>query len=316
MVRVLFMGTPAFAVPALRAVAASHEIAAVVTRPDRRRGRGQQRAFSVVKKWAVEAGLPIEQPTTLRDSEVQARLAGYGADAIVVVAYGLILPEEILETPPLGCVNVHASLLPRHRGAAPIAWAILEGDARTGVTTMLMDEGLDTGPMLLRRALDLAPRDTTPEVTEKLAAIGAELLVETLGALEAGNLIPEAQPQQGVTLAPSFKKEDGALDWNRPATAIDARVRALQPWPGSFTFRGDERLALWRVEPLPDGGSHTAAPGTVLVVGEAAVRVACAPGEAVDVVEMQRSGGRRQATADFLRGRLVALGERWGPNPA
>ncbi len=310
------MGTPAFAVPTLRAVAASHDIAAVVTRPDKRRGRGRLRFFPAVKGWAVEAGLPIEQPTTLRDTGVQARLAGYGADAIVVVAYGLILPEEILQTPPLGCVNVHPSLLPRHRGAAPIAWAILEGDAQTGVTTMLMDEGLDTGPMLLRRALDLAPRDTTPEVTEKLAAIGAELLVETLGVLEAGNLVPEAQPQDGVTLAPSFKKDDGALDWGRSATAIDARVRALQPWPGSFTFRRDERLTLWRVKPLPAGGSHTAPPGAVLAVGKAAVRVACAPGEAVEVFEMQRSGGRRQATADFLRGRPVVVGEQWGPSPA
>jgi methionyl-tRNA formyltransferase len=270
----------------------------------------------VVKEWAVEAGLPIEQPTTLRDTEVQARLAGYGADVIVVVAYGLILPAEILQTPPLGCVNVHASLLPRHRGAAPIAWAILQGDAQTGVTTMLMDEGLDTGPTLLRRALDLAPRDTTPEVTEKLAALGAELLIETLGGLEAGNLVPASQPQDGVTLAPSFKKDDGALDWGRSATAIDARVRALQPWPGSFTFRWDERLTLWRVEPIPKGGSHTAPPGAVLAVGKAAVRVACAPGEAVEVFEMQRSGGRRQATADFLRGRPVAIGEQWGPRPA
>ena len=171
--RVLFMGTPVFALPTLSAVASLHEIAAVVTRPDKRRGRGQQAAYSAVKEWADRAGLPIEQPTTLRDPKVQARLAGYGVDVVVVAAYGLILPKEILEMPPLGCVNVHASLLPRHRGAAPIAWSILKGDIQTGITTMLMDEGLDTGPMLLRRTLNLKPRDTTPEVTEKLASIGA-----------------------------------------------------------------------------------------------------------------------------------------------
>ena len=179
--RILFMGTPVFALPTLSAVASSHEIAAVVTRPDKRRGRGQQAACSAVKEWADTAGFPIEQPTTLHDPTVQTRLAGYGADLVVVVAYGLILPKEILEMPPLGCVNVHASLLPRHRGAAPIAWAILKEDIRTGITTMLMDEGLDTGPILLRRVLDLKPHDTTPLVTDKLASIGAEVLVETLG---------------------------------------------------------------------------------------------------------------------------------------
>jgi len=310
------MGTPAFAVPTLRAVAASHDVAAVVTRPDKGRGRGRRTSFSAVKEWAVEAGLPVEQPSTLRDAEVQGRLAAYGADLIVVVAYGLILPPEILETPPLGCVNVHASLLPRHRGAAPIAWAILESDAHTGITTMLMDEGLDTGPMLLRRPIDLGPHDATPAVAEKLAVVGAELLVETLEKLQAGGLFAEPQPEDGVTLAPSFKKEDGALDWRLPAAAIDARVRALQPWPGTFTFRGDERLALWRVEPLPEGGSHNDPAGTVLRVGETAVRVACAAGEAVEVVELQRSGGRRQATADFLRGRPIEVGERWGPDSA
>jgi methionyl-tRNA formyltransferase len=314
--RVLFMGTPVFALPTLSAVASLHEIAAVVTRPDKRRGRGQQAAYSAVKEWADRAGLPIEQPTTLRDPKVQARLAGYGVDVVVVAAYGLILPKEILEMPPLGCVNVHASLLPRHRGAAPIAWSILKGDIQTGITTMLMDEGLDTGPMLLRRTLNLKPRDTTPEVTEKLASIGAEVLVETLGVLDSGNVNVEPQPEEGVTLAPSFKKEDGALDWNQPASSIDARVRALQPWPGTFTFRGDERLLLWRVEASTEGGSQNAQPGTVLMVGETVIRVACSAGHAVDVLELQRSGGRRQSTAEFLRGRLVAVGERWSQESA
>lgn len=310
------MGTPAFAVPTLRAVASSHEIAGVVTRPDKRRGRGQQTIFSAVKEWGEEAGVPVEQPTTLNDVEVRTQLEGYSADVVVVVAYGLIVPKEILEIPSLGCVNVHASLLPRHRGAAPIAWAILNGDARTGVTTMLMDEGLDTGPVLLRRVLDLTPHDTTPTVTEKLAAIGAELLIETLEVLETGDIIPEPQPKEGVTLAPSFKKRDGVLDWNQLATTIDARVRALQPWPGTFTFRVDERLVLWRVEALTDGGSQNTPPGTVLTVGNEAIRVACTAGQAVDIVELQRSGGRRQTAAEFLHGKPVLVGEQWGPTPA
>ena len=314
--RILFMGTPVFALPTLSAVASSHEIAAVVTRPDKRRGRGQQAACSAVKEWADTAGSPIEQPTTLHDPTVQTRLAGYGADLVVVVAYGLILPKEILEMPPLGCVNVHASLLPRHRGAAPIAWAILKEDIRTGITTMLMDEGLDTGPILLRRVLDLKPHDTTPLVTEKLASIGAEVLVETLGVLGSGNITSEPQPEEGVTLAPSFKKEDGELDWNQPASTIDARVRALQPWPGTFTFRGDERLLLWRVEAFSERGSQNAPPGAVLMVGETVIRVACSAGHAVDVLELQRSGGRRQTAAEFLRGRPVAVGEQWGPESA
>ena len=310
------MGTPAFAVPTLSAVASSHDVVAVVTRPDKRRGRGQQKSFSAVKKWAVEADVAVQQPTTLRDADVQARLAGYGAEVIVVVAYGLILPPEILAMPPLGCINVHASLLPRHRGAAPIAWAILEGDAETGVTTMQMDEGLDTGPMLLRRAVDLAADDTTPVVAEKLAAIGASLLGETLAALESGDLSVAPQPSDGVTLAPGFTKQDGALDWDRPASVIDARVRALQPWPGTFTFRAAERLALWRVEPLPGAGTADAAPGTVLQVDDASILVSCAAGEAVRVTELQRAGGRRQGANEFLRGRPVEIGEQWGPESA
>lgn len=313
--RVLFMGTPAFAVPTLRALAEAHHVVAVVTRPDKGRGRGRRTAFSEVKEWALGAGIPVEQPRTLRDAEVQSHLASYGADVFVVAAYGLILPSEILDMPPRGCINVHASLLPRHRGAAPVAWAILCGDEQTGVTTMLMDEGLDTGPMLLRRDVALGPRDTTGEVTEKLAEIGAGLLVETLAGLESGSFVPQPQPQDGVTLAPSLKKADGAVDWREDAVAVDRRIRAMQPWPGSFTFRGDERLVVWEARPCDVASVDPVVsnePGAVIRVGAEGIRVACGR-HAVDIVSLQRAGGRRQTAAEFLRGRPMEVGERLGP---
>ncbi len=320
------MGTPAFAVPTLRRLAERHDVVAVVTRPDKGRGRGRRTAFSEVKEWAAEAGLAIEQPKTLRDADVQARLAAYGADVFVVAAFGLILPKEVLEMPPLGCVNVHASLLPRHRGAAPVAWAILAGDEQTGITTMLMDEGLDTGPMLLRRSLPLEARATAGEVTETLASIGADLLIETLATLESGELAPQPQPAEGATLAPSLKKADGAIDWSADATAVDRRVRALQPWPGSFTFRlhGGDRLVVWEVSPVghpsadppsddppSDHAPSDHSPGTVIQVGADSFRVACGQG-AVDVLSLQRAGSRRQSAAEFLRGNRVEVGERLG----
>jgi methionyl-tRNA formyltransferase len=304
------MGTPAFAVPTLAAVQGSFDVVAVATRPDKGRGRGRAKSYSEVKERALAAGLPVEQPATLRDAEVQERLAAYEPDVIVVAAYGLILPAEVLGMPPMGCVNVHASLLPRHRGAAPIAWAILRGDEKTGITTMLMDEGLDTGPMLLRRSIPLSGDDTTESLTPRLAAIGAELLVETLEGMRDGTITPRPQPEQGVTLAPSFKKQDGAVDWHAAAVAIDRQVRALQPWPGTFTFRDDERLLLWRVRAHEVEASEP--PGTVLAVSDDAIRVACGRGT-LDILELQRAGGRRQPAADYLRGRPLAAGERLAP---
>lgn len=304
------MGTPQFAVPSLAAVAEAFDVVGVVTRPDARSGRGRKEAVSEVKEWALDAGLPVVQPATLRDAQVQARLASYRPDVIAVAAYGLILPPAVLELPPLGCVNVHASLLPRHRGAAPVAWAILAGDDETGVTTMLMDEGLDTGDMLLERSLPLTADDTTATVTPRLAALGGALLVETLEGLQEGSIEPRPQDDAQATLAPSFRKEDGAVDWDSEAVAIARQVRALQPWPVAFTFRGKERLALWgaRAHAVSSG----ATPGTVIAAGDEGIRVVCGGG-ALDILELQRAGGRRQTAAEFLRGRPVAVGERLGP---
>lgn len=308
------MGTPAFAVPTLRAVASTFDLVAVVTRPDKGRGRGRKTTFSAVKEWALESRVTVEQPATLRDGEVQARLASYRPDVIVVVAYGLILPREVLDIPPMGCVNVHGSLLPRHRGAAPIAWAILQGDEETGVTTMLMDEGLDTGPTLLRRSLSLQADDTAEGVSGRLAEIGADLLVETLEGLRCESIVAQAQPGVGATSAPSFKKADGVVDWRAPAVALDRQVRALQPWPGTFTYWGGERLVLWSV--VPRVGDTGRPPGTVVEiveVGDGGILVACGEG-ALEVVSLQRSGGRRQSAAEFLRGRPIDVGERFAPH--
>jgi len=306
------MGTPAFAVPTLRALASEHEVVAVATQPDRRKGRGQRTAYSRVKEWALGAGAAVEQPQTLRSPESQQALAAHGADVFVVAAYGLILPAEVLRIPPQGCINVHASLLPRHRGAAPIARAILEGDTETGITTMLMDEGLDTGPMLLERAIPIGPRETAPELTERLAEVGAELILETLRELEAGRIQPRPQDNTRATLAPSFKKEAGSIDWRRAPVEIDRQVRALQPWPRAFTFWRGERLTLWQTEPLGLDDEAAAEPGTVVRADVDGIRVACGAGELLRIDELQRPGARRQPAVEFIHGRPLPRGERFG----
>ena len=309
------MGTPAFAVPALEALASTHEVAAVVTRPDRRRGRGRTTACSAVKGWALEAGVRVEQPATLRTAAARQSLAAHLPEVIVVVAYGLILPPEVLELPARGCINVHASLLPRHRGAAPVAWSILSGDSETGVTTMLMDEGLDTGPILLQSRLPIAAEDTGETLALRIAAAGAELLLETLEGLETGVVISRPQDDARATSAPSFTKQDGELDWSRPADELDRRVRGLQPWPGTFTFLEDERIGVWRVR-AHTGAATDAVPGRVQRVTDEALWVACGNGDLLEIVELQRAGGRRQSAAEFLRGRRVAEGSRFAVRDA
>jgi methionyl-tRNA formyltransferase len=323
--RILFMGTPDFSVPTLEAVDQRHEIVAVATQPDRPRGRGRRVGSSPVKQWAARHAIPVEQPVTLRDPQVQAQLASYSAEVIVVVAYGLILPKEVLAMPPRGCINVHASLLPRHRGAAPVAWAILSGDRISGVTTMLMDEGLDTGPILLQKEESLDPRDTTPQVAGRFARLGAELLVETLDLWGADALQPTPQDDSAATLAPSFKKQDGKIDWRSAASVIDRQVRALQPWPGAYTFVEGRRLAIWAADmetPSPSSevpgsaslsaGGVPPAPGTVVSSGPAGLAVSCAGGELLWIQEVQLAGRKRQPVGEFLRGRRVAVGARLG----
>ncbi len=315
--RLVFAGTPVFAQRALEAlVAAGHEVALVMTRPDKPAQRGHKLAASPVKAWALGRGLEVWQPRTLREPEAWARLREARAEAMVVAAYGLLLPPEVLAIPAHGCLNIHASLLPRWRGAAPIQRAIQAGDARTGITIMQMDAGLDTGPMRLVRPLAIGPRDTGATVHDALASLGAEAIVEALERLGRGTLPLEPQPAEGVTHATKLTKADSPIDWSRPVRAIVDQVRAFDPVPGStaeLEHVPGTTLKVWRAEPdaRPRDG---AAPGTVLAVADGAIVVAAGDG-AVALRELQRPGGRRMAAREFLAGFPVRAGDRLRPPP-
>jgi methionyl-tRNA formyltransferase len=296
------MGTPEFSVPALDAlVEAGHEIAAVYTQPPRPAGRGQKDRPSPVHLRAEALGLPVRHPKTLRTPEAQADFAALHADIAVVVAYGLILPKHVLDAPRHGCLNIHASLLPRWRGAAPIHRAVLAGDAETGVCIMRMEEGLDTGPVLLRAATPIGPTDTTGDLHDRLAALGATLIVDALARLEA--LVPEPQPEEGVTYAAKIDKAEAAIDWRKSATEVDRQIRGMSPFPGAWTTHEGRRLKLLRSR-LADGRG---APGEVLH----GLTIACGTG-ATDILEVQAEGRARQDAASFLRGAPIAPGTRLG----
>lgn len=322
MLRIVFAGTPGFAAAALAAIAdAGHEIALVLTRVDRPGGRGQALRESPVKQLARERGFAIEQPRSLRDPEVQRRLREVGADVMVVAAYGAILPPEVLAIPRYGCLNIHASLLPRWRGAAPIQRAIEAGDTETGITIMRMDEGLDTGAMLLVERLPIDPDDTGGSVHDRLAALGARTIVVALDALERGELRAREQPAEGVTYAAKLTKADEAVDWTLPADRLVDRVRAFDPVPGSVTALAADpaqRIRIWRVRAArgaspsePRDAVASPKPGAVLEAG-ARLIVACGDG-AVEVLELQKSGGRRLPAAEFLRGFSIPADARFVP---
>jgi len=305
--RVVFMGTPNASVPSLRALANAYDVAAVYTRVDSRSGRGRRVAASPVKEAASELGLPVVQPKTLRGGQEAARLRDLQPDAIAVVAYGMILPADVLQVPRLGCVNVHFSLLPRWRGAAPVERAILAGDAETGVTTMLMDEGLDTGPMLVREVTPIADDDTTGSVTERLAARGADLLVATLDGLEGASLSPVPQPPEGATTAPKVTPGEAELDFTQPAEMLRRLVRAFDPDPGAYTSLDGKRLKVWRAG-LADGEGKA---GTVAGAGPEGIDVQTARGR-LRLEVIQPEGKRRMGAAEFLRGRSLAVGASIG----
>ena len=311
MARLIFLGTPAFAVPTLeRIVTAGHEVAAVITQPDRPRGRGQQLAPSPVKECALGHGLDVYQPERVRRAEAVEYLRALRPDAMVVVGYGQIIPQSVIDLPPLGIINVHASLLPRYRGAGPIQWAIAKGETRTGVTTMRIDAGLDTGDMLLKRDTAIGPEENAIELGRRLATLGADLLAETLQGLIAGTVTPEKQDPAQATYAPLLKKEDGLIDWSRPASDIHNQVRGFQPWPGAYTtFRG-QTLHVWKTKP-PATGPWPPAPKIGAVVSVKPLLVACADA-ALELAEVQLEGRKRVSAADFANGQRLAENETLG----
>ena len=301
----VFMGTPDFAATILEALlAAGHDVRAVYTQPPRPSGRGHRTTPSPVQALAERRGLAVRCPTRLRPPEESAAFAATGAEAAVVAAYGLILPPAFLAAPRLGCVNVHASLLPRWRGAAPIQHAILAGDAETGVTIMQMEEGLDTGPILLQRAIPIAPTATAGSLSQQLAELGAALIVEALAGLAAGSLEPRPQPADGVTYAGKFGREAGRLDWHLPASELERRVRAFDPWPGTFFEHAGERIRVLRAAPID--AVSPAPPGTVL---DERLAVACGEG-ALRLLRLQRPGRAPLDAAALLRGFSIPPGTR------
>jgi len=324
--RVVFMGTPAFAVPSLeRLAAAGHALPLVVTRPDRPRRHGASKPEATpVKERASALGLEVAEPESLRDPSWLATLAAIRPDIVVVVAFGQILPPSVLELPARGAVNVHASLLPRWRGAAPIARAILAGDTVTGVTTMQMDRGLDTGPILLERRSDIDPGETAGELTARLAVLGADLLIETLDALERGTVTPRPQDAARATWAPPLRREDARIDWSEDAAAIAARVRGCLPWPVAEAGLRGGRVQILAAAAVPtgDGAVPSAAgsaapaePGTVLEAGAALV-VACGGASRLGIRSLRLPGRRAVTAREAVNGRLVAPGDRLTAPPA
>jgi methionyl-tRNA formyltransferase len=321
--RVIFAGTPEFARAALeQLLAAGFTVPLVLTQPDRPAGRGMKLQASPVKQCALDHGIPVAQPRSLRldgkypDDAAAARdvLLAAQADVMVVAAYGLILPQWVLDLPPRGCLNIHASLLPRWRGAAPIHRAIEAGDAETGITIMQMDAGLDTGPMLLRERLAIAPADTTATLHDRLAALGGRMVVEALELAACGGLRAEPQPPEGVTYAHKIEKAESTIDWSLPATLIGQRIRAFDPFPGASTECAGETIKVWSYEidsNTPDGDKRH---GQILSADGRGVAVAC--GEGALRLTMQRAGGKRLAAADFLRGFDLQPGMVLGAAPA
>lgn len=308
--RLVFCGTPAFAVPVLQAVlAAGHEVALVMTQPDRAVGRAQEVQAPPVKQMALARGIPVVQPDKIKNNlELRAQLEAIQPDAILVVAYGRIIPQWMLDLPRLGNINLHGSLLPKYRGAAPIQWAIANGEQVTGVTTMLLEAGLDTGPMLLAKAIPIAEEETSEDLFEALSVQGADLIVATLAGLEAGSVTPQPQDHSLATHAPILKREDGLISFTRSAKQIYDRWRGFQPWPGAYTTLRGKKLIVHR---MSMSAEVVAMPGELLVEGEH-LFVGCGEVSTIELLEVQMEGKRRVSAAEFLHGHQVNGGERLG----
>lgn len=302
--RVIFMGTPEFSVPCLKALAEHTEIVGVVTQPDKPRGRGQKLQPSPVKALAEAEGFRIYQPERIKTEEFVEALEALHPDLMVVVAFGKILSQRILDIPSYGCINVHASLLPKYRGAAPMQWSIINGEHRTGITTMFMDAGLDTGDMLLKQELEITENMTLEELHDALMGMGANVLIETLEQLSNGTLKRIPQTDEGSCYAPMIGKETGNIDWKEPARAVHNLVRGLDSWPGAYTFLDGGKYKIWRTKILD--GRTDAAPGTILQADKRGLVVA-AGGGLLEVAELQAPGGKRMAARDYLLGHAISL---------
>jgi methionyl-tRNA formyltransferase len=311
--RLVFCGTPQFAVPSLKRLLAQpdFEVLTVITQPDRPRGRGQELSFSAVKEAALAATIPVQQPEKIRALEVQKLLEELVPDFIVIIAYGQIIPARLLSIPKYGWINLHASLLPKYRGAAPINWAIANGETRTGLTTMRIDAGMDTGEMLLQRELAIGPAETAPELAARMSEIGAPLVVETLRGLAAGSIVPRPQNHAEATLAPILKKEDGRIDWNRPAQEIYNRMRGFAPWPGAYTaFRG-QTCHVWG-QPVEHTGLSES-PGSFLISHKPETRlfVVCGTGSAIRLTRVKLEGRKEVSAQEFFIGARLQPKERF-----
>ena len=307
--RIVFAGTPAFAAVALQAlVDARFEVVLVLTQPDRPAGRGLRESPSDVKKLALRHRLPLAQPQTLRDDDIMAQLRSTAAQAMIVAAYGLILPSAVLGLFPAGCINIHASLLPRWRGAAPIQRAILAGDRESGISIMHMEQGLDTGPVYLTRTIPILPDDEAGSLHDRLAGLGANCIVDALSQIADGTLASAPQPNDGITYAHKITKSEAAIDWQRDALEVDRQIRAFNPFPGAFTMLRSETVKIWRGLAIAGGQG---VPGEILRCGAQGIDVACGNGT-LKITELQKAGGRRMPAAQFLRGMSPVPGERFG----
>jgi len=307
--RIVFAGTPAFAAAALQAlVDARFEVALVLSQPDRPAGRGLRESPSAVKQMALQHRLTVAQPQTLRNEEILAQLRSTTAQAMVVAAYGLILPSPILDLFPAGCINIHASLLPRWRGAAPIQRAILAGDRETGISIMRMEQGLDTGPVYLTKPIPILPDDSAGSLHDRLAVLGANCIVQALPQIADGTLAPAPQPSDGITYAHKITKPEAAIDWQRDSLEVDRQVRAFNPFPGAFSVLRNEPVKIWRGFASALGGG---APGEILGCGPDGIDVACGKGM-LTITELQKAGAKRLSAAEFLRGLSPGPGERFG----
>jgi methionyl-tRNA formyltransferase len=312
--RIAFCGTPQFAVSTLKHLLAQSdfELIGVITQPDRPHGRGHEVSFSPVKQLALNANIPVHQPDKIRAPEIQELLQNLAPDAIVIIAYGQIIPARLLPIPKLGWINLHASLLPKYRGAAPINWVIVNGETRTGVTTMRIDAGMDTGDMLLQREIAIGPRETAPELASRLAEVDAPLMAETLRGLAAGAIIPRPQDHAAATHAPMLKKEDGRIDWNRSAQEISRRMRGFAPWPGAYTiFRG--QTCHLTGEPVSNTGLKSP-PGTLILVQkpETQLLVTCGGETVLRLLGVKVEGRKETGAAEFANGARLKPGERFG----